>query len=343
MTPASYIGITIGIIAALLAARWIIMRSLARWAMSRNKDLHDLYLGSLRIPSIFWAFAIGIYEGIHISGATGRLAGDTDKAVYVLLLASITLAGANLLARLFRHVARKNELPIPTTGLTYALVKGVVIAVGVLVILHSLGISIVPMLTALGVGGLAVALALQDTLSNLFAGIQILIEKPIRVGDFIKLDSGQEGLVRDIGLRTTRLLLPQADMLVIPNNKITQTIITNYSLPEEGTVIVIPVSVSYDSDLDHVENVLKAIAARAAMEVDGVLAAPAPSVSYTNFGPSSIDCTLALKISDVTKRQSAAHALRKMIFNQFRQESIEIPLPHSMISIKQGGSPKQGL
>ncbi|MDA8154923.1 MAG: mechanosensitive ion channel family protein [Actinomycetota bacterium] len=343
MTPLSYAGITIGIVAALLTVRWVTMRSLARWAMNRNKDLHDLYLGSLRLPSIFWALAIGIYEGIQLSGATGRFALDADKVIYVLLLASITLAGANLLTRLLRHYVQKKALPIPTTGLTYDLVKGVVIAVGVLVILHSLGISIVPLLTALGVGGLAVALALQDTLSNLFAGIQILLEKPIRVGDFIKLDSGQEGVVRDIGLRTTRLLLPQADVLVIPNNKITQTIITNYSMPEEGTMIVIPVSVSYDSDLDHVEMVLTGIAARATQEVDGVLAAPAPSVSYTAFGPSSIDCSLSLKISDVTKRQSASHTIRKMIFNQFREESIEIPMPHTTVSIKQGQGGKTDL
>jgi len=123
-----------------------------------------------------------------------------------VIILSMTVASANLVGKLFRNYVQKLDLPISTTGLAYGLIKGTILVIGFLIILNALGVSITPLITALGVGGLAVALALQDTLANLFAGIQILTEKSIRVGDFVKLETGQEGYVEDITWRTTKSL-----------------------------------------------------------------------------------------------------------------------------------------
>ncbi|MDO9585026.1 MAG: mechanosensitive ion channel [Syntrophales bacterium] len=103
-------------------------------------------------------------------------------------------------------------------------------------------------MTAIGIGGLAIALALQDTLSNLFAGIHILMEKPLRVGDFVKLETGQEGFVEDIGWRTTKVRMLPNNMVIIPNSRLSQSILTNYCLPEKRLSLLIPIGVSYSSD-----------------------------------------------------------------------------------------------
>ena len=140
----------------------------------------------------------------------------------------------------------------------------------------ALGIQITPILTALGVGGLAVALALQDTRSNLFAGVHLLADRPIRVGDYIKIADSVEGYVVDVGWRSTRVRTLQNMVMVVPNKKVAESVITNYDLPEPRVALLLRMGVSYDSDPDHVERVLVDEAVRAVGEVPGLLAEPAP-------------------------------------------------------------------
>ena len=126
---------------------------------------------------------------------------------------------------------------------------------GLLVILNGLGLSITPMLTALGVGGLAIALALQDTLANLFAGFYLTVAKQIRIGNYIRLSSGEEGYLVDIDWRASRLRQLSNNTVLIPNAKLSQSIVTNYHLPEQELAVVIEASVDYGSDLDKVERI----------------------------------------------------------------------------------------
>jgi len=129
---------------------------------------------------------------------------------------------------------KDKNLDFPAQGLSLSVLRVTIWIVGALVLLGSLGVSITPMVTALGIGGLAISLALQDTLSNFFAGLHLLIEKPIRPGDFVKLEWGQEGYVATIGWRTTRLRMMSNDLVIVPNNKLTQSVVINYSrLPTE--------------------------------------------------------------------------------------------------------------
>jgi len=164
----------------LLLARGIAIRLLHKWAKSTDTRLDDIVIASIKIPSILWILAIAVYVTIGTSEIPEKYAFYLIKTLHVVIIASVTIAAANLTGKIFRHYVEKTEIPIPTTGLAHGLIKGLILVVGFLIILGSLGISITPLITALGVGGLAVALALQDTLSNLFAGIHILVEKPLR-------------------------------------------------------------------------------------------------------------------------------------------------------------------
>lgn len=329
-------GVALGAIAALLTLRRIGLRALSRLARRAEGKLDDLVLSAFRLPSLLWCLALGLYVGLGMVSSMPRRAEQLiDDGFAALLIVSVTLAVGRFLAAAIASYADRLHLEITVTGLTTALAKGTVYLCGALVLLNTLGISITPILTALGVGGLAVALALQGSLANLFAGIHILVEKPLRVGDYIKLESGQEGYVADIGWRTTRIRMLPNNMIVVPNAKLAESILTNYYLPETRMSVLIPISVSYGSDPARVEAILVEEATLASSEVPGLLAEPAPFVRFIpGFGESSLDFTLIVQVSEFVDQYLAQHELRKRILARFQKEGIEIPFPQRVLHLR---------
>ena len=320
----------------LIIVRGIALRFFYKWAEKRETKVDDIIIKSLRIPSIYWCIAIGLYIGITVSDLPDKYVFYFSKAIHAIVIFSITMAAANLSGKIFTNYIQKTELPIPTTGLAYGILKGTIIVIGILIVLTVLGISITPLLTALGVGGLAVALALQDTLANLFAGIHILVEKSLRVGDFIKLETGQEGYVDDITWRTTRIRMLPNNMVVIPNSRLAQSIVTNYYLPEKRMSLLISIGVSYSSDPEKVEKILVEEAKKAVGEIPGLLGEPEPFVRFIpGFGESSLDFTLICQVKEFVDQYLAQHELRKRIFKRFRDEGIEIPFPHRTVYLRE--------
>jgi len=329
------VAVTLASTIILLIARNITFGLLHKWAGRTDTRIDDVIIKSLRTPSIYWCIAIGIYVGVALSELPERYVLYLSKTIHVIVILSITIAVANISGKIFIDYVQKSSLAIPATGLAYGILKIVVLIVGSLIILGILGISITPLITALGVGGLAVALALQDTLANLFAGIHILVEKAIRVGDFVKLETGQEGYVEDITWRTTRIRMLPNNMVVIPNNKLAQSIVTNYYLPESSMSLLIPIGVSYSSDPERVEQILVEEAKKAAKEVPGLLGDPEPFVRFIpGFGQSSLDFTLICQVQEFTDQYLAQHELRKRIFKRFKEEGIEIPFPNRTVHLR---------
>lgn len=320
----------------LFVVRGITFRLLHRWAKRTATRIDDIIIKALKIPSIYWCIAIGLYIGVAVSDLPEKYVFYFSKAIHVIVILSITIAIANLSGKIFKNYIQQSDLPIPTTGLAYGILKGTILIVGFLIILTVLGISITPLITALGVGGLAVALALQDTLANLFAGIHILVEKSIRVGDFVKLETGQEGYVVDITWRTTRIRMLPNNMVIIPNSKLSQSIVTNYYLPEKRMSLLIPVGVSYSSDPEKVEKILVEEAKKAVGEIPGLLGEPEPFVRFIpGFGDSSLDFTLICQVQEFVDQYIAQHELRKRIFKRFKEEGIEIPFPHRTVYLRE--------
>lgn len=320
----------------MLVVRGIALKVLHRWAEKTETAMDDIIIKSLKTPSVYWSFAIGLYIGAEISDLPAKYVFYLSKTIHIVIVFSITLAIANLSGKIFRNYVRKSNLPIPTTGLAYGILKGTIVTIGFLIILSILGISITPLLTALGVGGLAVALALQDTLANLFAGIHILMEKSVRVGDFVKLETGQEGYVEDITWRTTRVRMLPNNIVVIPNSKLSQSVLTNYYLPEKRMSLLIPVGVSYSSDPQTVEGLLVEEAKKAVGEIPGLLGDPEPFVRFIpGYGESSLDFTLICQVGEFVDQYLAQHELRKRIFKRFKEEGIEIPFPHRTVYLRE--------
>jgi small-conductance mechanosensitive channel len=253
LIPLTVAGVTAVI---LFTVRSLVFKVLGKWTTKTHNNVDDLVVSCLKGPSILWCMAFSIHLGLNTSDLPAKYVAYLTRGVDVFIVLSITMAAASLSGRLLDGFLQASSLPLKSTGLMQGVLKSLIFLVGFLFILTSLNVSITPLITTLGVGGLAVALALQDTLANLFAGIHILIEKSIRVGDFIKIDSGEQGYVEDITWRTTRVRMLPNNMVVIPNSKLAKSTVTNYHLPIKRMSLLIPVSVSYSSRPRRVAEIL---------------------------------------------------------------------------------------
>jgi small-conductance mechanosensitive channel len=257
----------------------------------------------------------------------------------VAVILSVTVTVSNALTTLVQGASERRALARPITGLGQSVVRGVVFIVGLLVLLGALGIQITPILTALGVGGLAVALALQDTLSNLFAGVHLLADKPIRVGDYVKLADSIEGYVVDIGWRSTRVRMLQNVVVTIPNKRVAESTITNYDLPESRMALPIRIAVDYAADPDLIQRLLLEEATQAIKdEVPGLLAEPEPTARLIpGFGEFSLDFTLVCHVKSFTDQFVVQHELRRRILRRFGAEGVRIPVQVRGVELRSAG------
>jgi small-conductance mechanosensitive channel len=317
------------------AGRRALFGRMSRWAASTKGQFDDILIDSLRGPFLLWVVILGIHVATRVSPLPRSVTLWSGKILLALWIISLTLVFARLSGRLVRMYGERLQGALPMGTLTERLASLLVGLLGLLALLNTFDISVTPILTALGVGGLAVALALQDTLSNFFAGFYVSLAGQVRVGDFVKLESGEDGFVTDIGWRSTTLRALPNNLIVIPNNKLAQSIVTNFYLPEKRMSLLINVGVSYDSDPEHVEKVLIDVTLAAADDVKGLLKEPAPFVRFIpGFGESSLDFTLICQVEEYTDQYLAQHELRKRILRRFRQEGIEIPFPIRTLEIK---------
>ncbi|CUS87009.1 Small-conductance mechanosensitive channel [Candidatus Kryptonium thompsonii] len=245
----------------------------------------------------------------------------------VLYILSVTIVIANISVGFINMYSKKAQDVLPSTSLFVYLTRIIVFIIGILIILHSLGISITPILTALGVGGLAVALALQDTLSNLFAGLHIILTRQIKPGDYIKLETGEEGYVVDITWRNTTIRELPNNYIIIPNLKLAQAIVKNHYLPDREISVTVQLGVSYDSDLEKVERVTIEVAKEVMMEVPGGIPEFQPFIRYHTFGDFSINFTVIMRCREFTDQYLIKHEFIKRLHKRYKDEGIIIPFP----------------
>ena len=208
----------------------------------------------------------------------------------------------------------------------------IVSLVGLLMLMDYFGISITPLIAGLGIGGLAVALALQPTLSNFFAGAQLVLDKMVRVGDYIELDSGERGYVVDVGWRSTRVRTTFNNMMVIPNSRLIDSIITNYYGPSMELAVMVESGVSYSSDLAHVEAVSLAVAREVIEELPEAIKTREPWFAYDSFGDSNINFWVWLYATDRIAAFRVKSELIKRLHARFAQEGITINYPVRLLT-----------
>jgi small-conductance mechanosensitive channel len=261
--------------------------------------------------------------------------GDVLKKIFlIVIIFSTTIVLAKLAVGFINLQNKKSKGVLPSASLFNNLTKGTIFIIGLLIILQSLGISITPLITALGVGGLAVALALQPTLSNLFAGLQIIIAKQVEVGDYVELDSGEKGYITDISWRNTTIRAIHNNLIVVPNSKLANTIVTNYNQPQMEMAVLVQVGVSYDSDLERVEKITIEVAKKVMREVQGAQSDFNPFIRYRAFDDFSINFTVILRVKEFFSKYLVRHEFIKALHKRYKEEGIEIPFPIRTVYLK---------
>lgn len=298
----------------------IVKRSRWRW--------DDIILVSLRWIPLVWLICFSFYLMKILTKTDKVLVALLNKTMTVLLIASFTVVIARFLDGMIHLFAEKTKGLMPSTTLFNRTTAIIVYLIGGFLILQNLNIQITPLLTALGVGGLAVALALQDTLGNLFSGIQIIITQQVRPGDYVKLSSGEEGYVMDIkGRSTTIRSFPDENLVIVPNTSMVSSIVTNYNLPYKMMWVSIPCGVHYDSSLPQVESVCLNIAKAVLDQFHEWGVKEEPVVRFTEFADSSINFNVRIPVREFGDAALIKHEFIKRLHDQFNKEGIEIPYP----------------
>lgn len=318
-----------------LALRWLLVSRMQRWASKTKWKWDDLLLGALRGPSVLWCLIAAIYVTVVAWPVSDRIQQLSGQVLSVLWMASLTLVALRASGDFIREYSSQIATALPLTSLTQNITKGAILVFGALMILNGLGISITPLLTALGVGGLAVALALQETLTNLFAGVYITVARQIRVGDYIKLDSGEEGYVTDVGWRSTRIRNLPNNLIIIPNTKLGQAIVTNYDLPTPDMAVLVEVGVDYGSDLEKVERVTIEAGKEVMKQVAGGVAEFEPFIRYHTFSDSSINFTVILRGKTFVDQYLVKHEFIKRLHRRYAEAGITIPFPIRTVHLRQ--------
>lgn len=303
----------------------VLLAGLRRLAKSTSFQFDDIVMTSLRGVARWGFFLLGVFAALPALPIPVSFSDEITMAGRLIVLVFAFIVLGRFASGIAAHYAHR--LFPSSVSLTKMIVNAVVMTIGLLILFQTIGIKITPILGALGVGGIAVALALQDTLANFFAGLQVMASKQINLGDYVQLDSNHEGFVSDIGWRAATLKMLNNNVVVVPNTKLAQAIVTNYSLEERDFAVRMTIGVAYDSDLEKVERVTIETARAVVSRIEGAAKAFEPLVRFHTFGDSSIQFNVIMRYEDYGAQFLAQHELVKALHKRYQQEGIEIPFP----------------
>lgn len=324
----------IGFLSIGLIIEKVLLLKIRKTAARTRWKVDDVIVHSFRGVSVFLALVLSCYFAVHFLDLNKTFVNTADKIIFSLLVLAVSMIIGRVLVGIIKTRTSASKGVLTSSSIIGNITRVIVFLVGALVILQTLGISITPVLTALGVGGLAVALALQDTLSNLFAGIQVIASQQIRTGDYVKLDTGEDGYISDITWRNTTIRALSNDIIIVPNAKLASAIIRNYQLPDKEIAVLVEVGVGYNSDLEKVEQLTIQTAKEIMIHTEGGIKNFEPFIRYHTFGEAGIKFTTILRGEEFVSQYLIKHEFIKALHMQFRKNSIEIPYPVRTVLLK---------
>ena len=311
-----------------LLLRFVLFPLMVRASARNDWVIDDIITARLRDRALLWALLAGVVAAVPDLPWKARSIAVADKIASAVLALSVTLT----LMRIVSEIVGRNQSPAGggTTLIKY-IINGLLLLLGVGAILGLFGVSVFPALTALGVGGLAVALAFQDTLANVFAGVNLSASRQIRVGDFVSVDTKLEGFVTDIGWRTTTLRTLDDLLIYIPNKRLGEAIMTNFSRPDPTMWIEVPIRVGLDVDPEALEAILVDEVRRAREALPGVRETP-PAIRR-RVGEWALEVRVFVQIQNFVDRNPLTTAMLKRLLLRLRREGLVIPLPQRVIHV----------
>ena len=314
---------------------YLILKIIIKKIAGRKKTYGRFILKKLSIPTITIIFFLGLYSSFRSLSIVYDYTIPVGENTYLLLdsifFVILTLVISVLISRILTvlmmgwlKIRRGFERPPDLLNKTLVVI---IYIIAIIVILGYFQIDITPMVAGVGLGALAIGLALQSTLANFFAGVHLISDKPIEVGDYIELDENTKGVVEDIGWRSTRIKTLTDNLLIIPNGKLAESNITNFSKPKQDMALWVPCGVAYESDLKKVETVSLEVAQHIQKTVDGAIEDFEPVFRYREYGDSNINFIVVLRVKEPMKRFSVRNEFIKALKERFDKEKIEISWP----------------
>jgi len=303
----------------------IVVKKLEAVFAKTATDLDDLLLAAIRRHLPIWSILAGIVISLRFAPIDARHHDLAERFAIVGFWISLTFAAASLVSSFVARLGSRDETGVAGSSLTRNILRGVIVAFGALLILQNLGIQITPLLTALGVGSFAIALGLQPTLADLFAGIHITLTRHVRVGDVVVLENNVQGKVLDISWRTVRVLDGNNNIVAIPNGRLANMIVTNTQFPEATVHLAVDTAVAHRSDLDQVEKIAIEVGSEVMKTIPGGVPEFKPNVLFYKFGDGAIHFKLALRAQRFADQGPVIHETLKRLKLKFESEGIELP------------------
>jgi small-conductance mechanosensitive channel len=292
--------IAAGIIAGFLLERLALAR-LEEFFADQGWRVQTSLIAAIRRVIVLWCIVAGVYLAMLSIPAPANVVQAVNHVLFVLFVIGATLTTGRFAADLVDIHGHKFTKELGTTSgrrtmsLLATIAQLTIVLTGAIIVLDSLGIAISPLITALGVGGLAVALALQGVLSNIFSGLELIASHHVRPGDYIKLDIGGEGVVLDINWRNTTIRDATDTLVIIPNDKLASAVIWNYHLPDKDVfTMAVDVAVKRNADLGQVEKIAIDVANDVAREIGELASAPPPEVRFNTLTNDQVNVTTFL-------------------------------------------------
>jgi small-conductance mechanosensitive channel len=328
--------VPIGIVVLATLAGWVAEQLAIRWAkrlVGANRARESVIASTLRGHIIFWGFllGLGIDSPITVALLPATLRPWYSQALLALFIISLTLLVARLAVAIVRVSAVTTARPV--VSLISNVVWFITLIIGALLVLSLLKVDIAPWLTALGVGGLAVSLALQATLTDLISGMLLLSAHQITIGNYVKLSTGEEGYITDINWRTTTIRQLSNNEVIVPNSKMTSTSVVNYHTPQMKGSVTVDVAVGYDNDLERAERVAVEVGDEVMREVQGGVPEFMPLVRYNHLGTFGVRFSVVLQCQEFTDQYLIKSEFIRRLRARFQQEGITSPAPTQTVRL----------
>jgi len=321
-----------------VSVAYLILKVIAKRAAKTKKGYGKFIIKKLLKPVLLLVFLVGIYTSLRTLSfiqtcnlCNFTIEGNNFLVLDALFFVIITIAVAFFISRIvsvlmigWMKVVKNYD---KTPGLINKMFTAIIFILAFIVILGYFKIDITPLVAGVGLGALAIGLALQSTLSNFFAGVHLISDQPIRVNDFIELGEDTSGIVEDIGWRSTRIRMLTDNLLIIPNNKLAESNIVNYSMPKQDLSIWIPCGVAYESDLKKVEKITLEVAKQIQENTPGAVKNFEPGFRYREFGDSNINFITILRVEKPMARFTVRNEFIKALKERYNKEKIEISWP----------------
>ncbi len=326
----------IGLVALLV--RLTLLRWAVRWTARTPSPYDNIFVDALRRGLVVWAVLGAMYIQVEDLPWKARPISAVQTSIAALLILAVTLATIRFVAGCIRAYGTTHATTVGGTTLIRYIVSAILAFSGMAAVLGVFGISVIPAITALGVGGLAVALAFQDTLANVFAGLNMTLARQIRVGDYVELETGLDGFVVDVGWRTTILRTLVGLQIYIPNKKLAEALMINYTRGP-GMAVELQFRVAHETDPDHVEAVVIDEMTQAVADVPGLRADEPPVIRLKVFGDWALEFKAFVAIVRYQDRFQIQHVLMKRLYKRLQAENIALARPRQSIQFESGAQP----